>query len=142
MITITKVKNKPDMIEISSDDEIMIESKTLLALNNLLNNSDLAQVLKMAILIKPPLNIIYNGDVPHTNETLQVYLGIESQSHYFRLIKRLVIAGVLHKVKDRINGEVRISYMFNPYLCKRKELCEHKAFKIFEKFVELNKITI
>jgi hypothetical protein len=130
----TKVLKNSDYSIITSTDYAVLETAALMELTKILNNSDLANVIKMSVITKTPLNIIFNSNIPHTNETLQKYLEISSESMFMKLIKRLVTAGVLYQIKGRIYGEVRVCYMLNPFLSRKRKVFENKVFDIFEKF--------
>ena len=130
------VKTDSGFSMITSNNYAVLESDALLELMKVLNNSDLANVVKMSVVTKTPLNIIFNNTIPHTNETLQKYLEISSQSMFMKLIKRLVNVGVLYQIKGRIYGEVRVCYMLNPFLSRKRKVFENKVFDVFEKFTK------
>ena len=132
-VTVT-TNSKTGLSIISSDDYAVIDSDALLVLIHILNNSDLANVLKMAVVTKTPLNIVFNGNIPHTNDTLQKYLEVKSEAMYTLLIRRLINAGVLYQIKGRIYGEVRVCYMLNPFLTRKRKQFESKVFEVFEQF--------
>ena len=140
--TTLTVNAKTGMTTISSTNYAVIDADALIALTQILNNSDLANVLKMAVITHTPLNIVYNGNIPHTNDTLQKYLEVKSEAKYFNLIRRLINIGVLYQIKGRIYGEVRVCYMLNPFLTRKRKQFESKVFEVFEKFVELNNIKL
>lgn len=119
---------------IESDDYAVIETKAIMALTKILNNSDLSNVIKMSVVTKTPMNIIFNNNVPHTNDSLQKYLEIGSKSKFIELIKRLIGAGVLYQIKGKVYGEVRVCYMLNPFLSRKRKVFEAAVFDVFEKF--------
>ena len=128
------VNESTGLSTISSSDYAVIDSDALLALMQVLNNSDLANVIKMAVVTKTPLNVIFNGNIPHTNETLQKYLELKSEAMYINLIRRLIKIGVLYQIKGLIYGEVRVCYMLNPFLTRKRKQFESKVFEVFEQF--------
>lgn len=132
--TVLTVNKQTNMITLHSDDYAVIETEALLILSQILNNSDLANVIKMSVTLKTPLNIVYNGAFPHTNESLQKYLEVGSESMFMKLVRRLMKAGVLYQIKGRIYGEVRVCYMLNPFLSRKRKQFESKVFEAFEKF--------
>ncbi len=129
-----KVTQESGMVVVDSDNYAVLETDAMLALMKVLNNSDLCNVLKMSVATKTALNIVFNNNIPHTNDTLQKYLEIGSQSKFISLIKRLISAGVLYQIKGKIYGEVRVCYMLNPFLSRKRRLFEAKVFDVFEKF--------
>lgn len=129
-----KVTEESGMVIVDSDNYAVLETEAVLALMKVLNNSDLCNVVKMSVTTKTALNIVFNNNIPHTNDTLQKYLEIGSQSKFISLIKRLIAAGVLYQIKGKIYGEVRVCYMLNPFLSRKRRLFEAKVFDVFEKF--------
>lgn len=128
------MKKDTGMRTIESTDYAVIDSEAVHYLSMILGDSDLAKVLKMTVLTKTPLNIIYNNNLPHTNETLQKYLQMSSESMYIKLIRKLIKIGILYQIKGRILGEVRVCYMLNPYLSRKRKNFESKVFEVFETF--------
>lgn len=139
-ISIT-VQEDTNMSIVSYSDYSVISTEAIIMLSRILNNSDLANVIKMSITIKTPLSILYNDDIPHTNYTLQKYLEIKSESMFIGLIKRLMKAGVLYQIKGLIHGEVRVIYIINPYICRKRRVFENQILDIFEQFkADLNRL--
>jgi len=128
---------KTGLVAIHSTDYAVIETTAMMALLKVINNSDLANVLKMSVITKTPMNIVFNENIPHTNETLQKYLEIKSESMFMKLIKRLIKEGILYQIKGKIYGEVRVCYMLNPFLSRKRKTFDEKVFEVFDKF-ELN----
>jgi|APFre7841882793_1041355.scaffolds.fasta_scaffold25316_1 hypothetical protein len=122
------------LVKIESDDYAVLDSEAYMFLAQVLNNSDLANVLRMSVTTKTALNIVFNSTVPHSNETLQKHLQIKSESKYMGLIRRLIKAGVLYQIKGLIYGEVRVCYMLNPYISRKRKTIEERVFDIFNKF--------
>ena len=132
-ISISVDKNT-DMSVVSYSDYSVISTEAIVILSQILNNSDFANVIKMAIVVKTPMSILYNDTIPHTNETLQKYLEIKSEAMYISLMKRLMQAGVLYQMKGLIYGEVRKIYIINPYICRKRKVFENKILNVFQQF--------
>jgi len=128
------VKKETGMVTIVSDNYAVIDAEAMQVMKQLLNNSDLANVLCMAVLTKTPLNVVYNNNTPHTNESLQQYLQINSKSMYIKLIQRLMKAGILYQIKGLIYGEVRVCYLLNPFISRKRKTFEEKITSIFSEF--------
>jgi len=122
------------LVSVSYSDYAVISTDAIIYLTTILNNSDLGNVLKMLTTTKTPLNILYNNNVPHSNSSLQQYLKVSSESKFIDLIKRLMKLGVLYQIKGNIYGSVRVIYMLNPFLSKKRKLFDDKVFKIFKNF--------
>lgn len=135
--TTMNTQETTNLVTINSDDYAVIDSKALQVITGMVNNSDLANVLKMAVVTKTPLNIVYNNNVPHTNETMQTYLQVKSESMYIQLIKRLMKAGILYQIKGLIHGEVRVCYLLNPFLSRKRKTIDAELTVIFSEFKQL-----
>lgn len=119
---------------VTYDNYAVISSEAVEALQSVLNDSDLGKVMKMSLTIKTDLSILFNENIPHTNKTLQHYLKIKSEAMYIGLIKRLMRVGVLYQIKGLIWGEVRVIYMINPYICRKRKVFENRVLEVFRKF--------
>jgi hypothetical protein len=131
-----KAVEETGLKSITSEDYAVLDSNAMTALMSVLNNSDLANVLKMSIVTKTSFNIVYNNNTPHNNTTLMKYLEIKSEAMYMKLIKRLIAAGVLYQIKGNIYGSVRVCYMLNPFLSRKRKVFEEQVFEVFKKFSE------
>ena len=129
-----KCKEETGTFVITSEDYAVIETTALLSLFKILNNSDIANIIRMSVTTKTPLNIVFNNNTPHTHDTLQKYLEISSKPMFLNLIKRLIKAGVLYQIKGRIYGEVRVCYMLNPFLSRKRKQFEQKVLDVFNDF--------
>jgi len=130
------VTEKGDYMIMSSDDFIILDSKTAEYLAEELSRAEFANMLKMATDLKTPLNLVYNGPRPHTNETLQNFLGYASESMFSKLIKKLMKVGVLYQIKGNIMGEVRVIYMLNPFIARKRKTVDTKLFEVFKPFIK------
>jgi len=128
------VNKDTDMSVVSYSDYSVISTEAIIILSQILNNSDFANVIKMAVVVKTPMSIVFNDTIPHTNETLQKYLEIKSESMYISLVKRLIKNGILYQIKGLIYGEVRKIYIINPYICRKRKVFENKVLDMFQQF--------
>lgn len=129
------VSQRTDKVTIDYDDYATISTKAMFTLMEVLNNSDLANTLKMSLCAKGPLSLLYNDNNQlHSNETLQKYLDISSESTYYALVNKLIKVGVLYQVKGLIYGKVRKIYMINPFLSKKRKVFDEKVIEVFQSF--------
>jgi hypothetical protein len=129
------VNQKTSNVTIDYDNYATISTQAMFTLMEVLNNSDLANTLKMSLCAKGPLSLLYNeNNQLHSNETLQKFLDISSKSSYFALINKLIKVGVLYQVKGLIYGEVRKIYMINPFLSKKRKVFDEKVIEVFQSF--------
>jgi len=136
--TIT-VNEKTSNVTIDYEDYATISTQAMFLLMEVLNNSDLANTLKMTLCAKGPLSLLYNeNNQLHSNESLKKYLDISSESTYFALINKLIKVGVLYQVKGLIYGKVRKIYMINPFLSKKRKVFDEKVIEVFQSFDKTN----
>lgn len=126
------VRTEGDYVIIKSDNYVVIDSQALEYIRTMLNRSEVGSVLAMTEDLKTPLNIVYNHNIPHTNQTLQRHLGFSSEAKFFDLIRKLTKLGILYQIKGRIMGEVRVIYMINPFLCRKRVTIDKKVLSIFD----------
>lgn len=128
------IKEATGQILITTEDYVIVDSKALSFLKEHLNRSELGSISILSEDLKTPYNIIYNNNVPHTNETLQNTLGFSSQAMFMKLIKKLIIHGVLYQIKGNIMGNVRVIYMMNPFLARKRKTVDEELIKVFKEF--------
>lgn len=131
-VTITEEGN---YVVITSDDYVVLDCKTVNYLSEVLSKPEMQSILKMATDLKTPLNIVYNGPQPHSNESLQRFLGYSSEAMFIKLLKKLIKEGVLYQIKGRISGEVRVIYMMNPFLARKRKTIDKEVFEVFRPFL-------
>jgi predicted transcriptional regulator len=131
--SITTVSDDERYVTISSDDYTIIDADALRYLQSLLNRSELGSLSIIASDLKTPINLVFNNNVPHTNESLQKALNINSNSTFNILIRKLMKIGVLYQIKGNIMGSVRVIYMMNPLLARKRSKLDSQVFEIFKK---------
>jgi predicted transcriptional regulator len=136
------VSTEGDYIVIKSDNYTVIDNRAMDYISKVLSRSEFSSAIKLTNDLKTPLNIIYNNNKPHTNETLQQYLGFASESMFFKLIKKLMNVGILYQIKGNIMGEVRVIYMFNPFIARQRTTVDKKVLSIFKDIFLLEDPTI
>ena len=132
VVTVTK---EGDYVVITSDDYVVLDCKTVNYLSDILSRTEMNNILIMATDLKTPLNIVYNGPQPHSNESLQVFLGYSSKSTFIKLLQKLIKAGVIYQIKGNIRGEVRVIYMMNPFLARKRKTIDKEVFEVFKPFL-------
>jgi hypothetical protein len=132
VVTVTK---EGDYVVITSDDYVVLDCKTVNYLSDILSRTEMNNILMMATDLKTPLNIVYNGPQPHSNESLQIFLGYSSKSTFIKLLQKLIKAGVIYQIKGNIRGEVRVIYMMNPFLARKRKTIDKEVFEVFKPFL-------
>jgi hypothetical protein len=132
VVTVTEEGN---YVVITSDDYVVLDCKTVNYLSEILSRTEMNNVLMMTTDLKTPLNIVYNGPQPHSNESLQKFLGYSSKSTFIKLLQKLMKAGVIYQIKGNIAGEVRVIYMMNPFLARKRKTIDKEVFNVFNPFL-------
>ena len=127
-----------EYITITSDNFTILDFNALVFLKNHLNRSELGSISIIAEDLKTPLNIVYNNSIPHSNESLQKTLNIASNSTFNLLIKKLMKLGVLYQIKGNIGGQVRVIYMMNPFVARKRKQLDSKLLNVFKDFNSSN----
>ena len=125
------VQKDTSYVTIHSDDYVTIDSKAMMYLSQFLNRSELGSIYVMSTDLKTAINLVFNNNVPHTNETLQNALNIASRNTFTLLMRKLIKLGVLYQVKGRIMGDVRVVYMMNPFLARKRKTFDEQVIQVF-----------
>ena len=132
---IVSVTQEGNYVVITSDDYVVLDCKTVNYLSAVLSKPELQSIVLMATDLKTPLNIVYNGPQPHSNDTLQRFLGYSSQAMFLKLLKKLIKEGVIYQIKGKISGEIRVIYMMNPFLARKRKTIDKGVFNVFNPFL-------
>lgn len=132
---IVSVTKEGNYVVITSDDYVVLDCKTVNYLSNILSRTEMNNILMMATDLKTPLNIVYNGPQPHSNDSLQKFLGYSSKSTFIKLLQKLMRSGVIYQIKGNIGGEVRVIYMMNPFLARKRKTIDSEVFDVFKPFL-------
>lgn len=128
---VVTVTEKGDYVVLTSDDYVVLDCKTVEYLSTILGSGEMSSIFKMTVDLKTPFNVVYNGPFPHSNDSLQKFLGYSSKSTFIKLLQKLIRTGVLYQLKGKIMGEVRITYMMNPYLARKRKTIDKELFNVF-----------
>lgn len=129
-----EVSQEIDRVMIHSDDYTIVDSRAMAFLKNHLNRSELGSLSIMSEDLKTPLNIVYNNNIPHTNESLQTILGIASNSTFNLLIKKMMKFGILYQIKGNIMGRIRVIYMMNPFVARKRKHLDSNLLNVFKEY--------
>ena len=108
MLASVNITEEGECVIITSDDYIVLDSKTVRYLSTELSRTEINSMIMMATDLKTPLNIVYNGPQPHTNQSLQKFLGYSSKAMFLKLLNKLMKVGVIYQLKGRIRNEIRV----------------------------------
>lgn len=128
------ISQEIDRVMIHSDDYTIVDSRAMAFLKNHLNRSELGSLSIMSEDLKTPLNIVYNNNIPHTNESLQTILGIASNSTFNLLIKKMMKFGILYQIKGNIMGRIRVIYMMNPFVARKRKHLDSNLLNVFKEY--------
>jgi hypothetical protein len=130
---ITQYTEDGKYVIIKSDSFTIIDADAMEYLSKVLNKSEVGSMMVMANDLKTPFNLIFNHNRPHTHDTLQEAIGFKSKSMFIKFMGKLMKLGVLYQVKGNIMGEVRVIYMMNPLVARKRSKLDSQVFDIFKK---------
>ena len=122
---------KTDLIEISYNDYSIVSTDAVKLLSKIINDQDLGRIMKMSATTKTELNVLYNHTMPHSNVSLQSYLEVKSKSTFHIFLNKMIKIGVLYKMKGNIHGAVRVIYMMNPHITRKRRTFDSEINTIF-----------
>lgn len=134
-----ELSKNSNVVTINSNDFTIIDSSAIAFLKQHLNRSELGSIGIMAEDLKTALNLVYNHNRAHSNESLQKSLGIASNSTFRLLIKKLMSLGVLYQIKGRIGNGIRVMYIMNPFVARKRKQVDKMLVEVFEQF-KINEI--
>ena len=129
---------KSDLKIISSTDYITIDSEVMRFVESRFVDSDLGKIYKIAHMAKGEYNILYNGKLPHTKQTLQAELDL-SLNGFKTFINKLYEANIIAYVSsfNTVQQKESLHIIFNPFIARgRKTFDNEKCIERFEKFFE------
>lgn len=128
-----KVTKESDLITITSDDFVVIDSEIMLYIKSKLSSTDFSRLIVMSNMLKTEFNIVFNYTIPHTPTTLSKELEL-SIDDLGRMVKRLVDIGVLAYIVSKKSGIKRKIYMINPTFARKRKTFNEELMHIFEDF--------
>jgi hypothetical protein len=135
-----RLAKKTDDVMIRWDNFTIINSDLTSYLMSNLSTSELGYLFVIIQDLKTNSNIIYNHNIPHTNETLQKKLGFASQSMFFKLIKKLQESDIICQTKTKVSGKIRNIYIFNPYIARKRKNIDKEIIELFNEFAIQQKL--
>ena len=133
------ISDKTEVVSVSSDNYVVFDTKVMIHLIDYFNRSELGSIYLLSSDLKTELNLIYNHNVPHTNESLMKKLNITSSSTFNLLMKKLMKHGVIHQLKGKVLNQSRMIYMMNPFLARKRKTIHKDVVEIFNEFQKIIK---
>lgn len=123
-------KEPTGKFSIKSDNYVSFDSGAIEYLLNALNKPDVSRVFYMSKMLHGECSVLYQkNNRPHTSETLYTVLDM-SHDEFYKMVKRLIKAGVLAYCVCAPSGYIEKVYMLNPYIARKKRVlsCEILTF--------------
>jgi hypothetical protein len=54
---------------------------------------------------------------------------------FLKLLNKLMKVGVIYQLKGRIRDEIRVIYMLNPFIARKRKTIDKEVFNVFHPFV-------
>lgn len=131
--TTIKISEDTNLVSLSSDEFITIDSKVLnfLLKNKIITTTESGYVLAMANTVKTDYNALYkNNNTIHTLDSIAVLLelSIDRTKKLLSSLRKKDIIFLLKRSKDTI-------YLLNPYIARKRKTINTECIAIFPKFI-------
>lgn len=119
----------PDVKIVTSKNYFIVDRDYLSQLD--LNFTDLGRLYKMSNMLEGKYNILYNGDIPHTDTTLMLALDY-SPNKYRDFIKRLKDLGIISYLATTIKGTKTPIISMNPNFSRKSKSFSSDCLSLFK----------
>lgn len=128
-----KISEDTDLVTLSSDEFITIDSKVLnfLLKNKIITTTESGYVLAMANTVKTDYNALYkNNNTIHTLDSIAslLELSIDRTKKFLSSLRKKDIIYLLKRSKDTV-------YLLNPYIARKRKTINTECIELFPKFI-------
>lgn len=114
-------KINKDLVIVSSDEYIIIDSKALVYIQKNFTNAEVARILDMSNMVKGCYNLLYKKDsTEHTKESLKEELEY-TRNNFALFMKKLYVKSIIYYFKGFKNGKELTHIMLNPHLARKSK---------------------
>lgn len=130
-VTLT-VKEGTTQFMINSDKYVTFDTNAILFLASTVGNADIGKIVQIANLVKGECSVVYNGNYPHTSESLAVTLDM-NLNKFYAFVRKMVKSGVMAYIVCAPSGYVQKVYMLNPFIARRSKFFHVSVQQTFKK---------
>ncbi len=130
------ISEDTDMVEIHSDEYIIIDSKALDYILEHFTPVEYGRVLKMTNMVKGPFNTLYRScNLPHTNQTLAEELDY-TRAKYHTFMKKLYKKSIIYYFVGMNDGVEIRHILLNPHLARKRKTVSKECIQHFQNISE------
>lgn len=127
-----------DVVIMHSKEFVVIDSVAFQYIAQNFSVTDIGRILKMADMTYGEYNILYNGDVPHSKDTLMEAMEY-SRNKFASFMKRLERKSIVYYITGYFNDKPAKYIMLNPHLARKRKTINRECFEAFQ---DIKKIQI
>jgi len=135
-VTSVNITDK-DVVIMHSDEYVILDSKALEYIQEHFNPTDLGRIMRMTNMTRGQYNVLYNGDKPHSKQTLMDDLDY-SRNKFSNFLKRLEMKSIIYYIVGYVNGKRARHIMMNPHLARKRKTIHRDCLNSFEDIKGLN----
>jgi len=125
-----------EIVIMHSDEYVILDSKALMYVQEHFNPTDLGRIMKMTNMTRGQFNVLYNGESPHSKQTLQEELDY-SRNKFANFLKRLETKSIIYYIVGYIDGKRARSIMLNPHLARKRKTIHTDCLNSFQDIKKL-----
>ena len=128
-----KVTKDTDLITITSEEYMVIDSNAWKYMVTLINNVDRDRVHLMGDTLKTDFNIVFNHNTPYTEEKLAEFLVLHIKK-FRQFINRLFKHNILAYTICAPSGFIQKIFMLNPTIVRKRKTFNKDLLNYFSNF--------
>jgi len=129
-VTSVNITDKKIVI-MNSDEYVILDSKALEYVQEHFNSTDLGRIMKMTNMTRGQYNVLYNGEKPHSKQTLMTELDY-SRNKFSNFLKRLEMKSIIYYIVGYVDGKRARSIMMNPHLARKRKTIHTDCLNSFQ----------
>lgn len=116
-------------------DGVTFNPQYIKEIRDKLTTEEFGWVCLLALTVRTPLNVMYDGEFPYNDKGVQGYLGFKNRKQSVDFMKKLIDVGVLLNVKTNQKGRIGRVFVLNPYIVFRGTVIDNQALDLFSEYV-------
>ena len=120
-----------NIVIMHSDEYVILDSKALQYVQENFSPVDLGRIMKMTDMTQGQFNVLYNGDTPHSKQTLMEDLDY-SRNKFANFLKRLEMKSIIYYIVGYVEAKRVRHIMLNPHLARKRKTIQIDCLNSFQ----------
>mgnify|MGYP003631895901 CR=1 FL=1 len=120
-----------NIVIMHSDEYVILDSKALQYVQENFSPVDLGRIMKMTDMTQGQFNVLYNGDTPHSKQTLMEDLDY-SRNKFANFLKRLEMKSIIYYIVGYVEAKRVRHIMLNPHLARKRKTIHKDCLNSFQ----------